>query len=622
MRSPTWGVAVLFIAACGAEGAGPSDAEGDGQVRCPPLNATSIPSNETLPLSSTEATYAVGFDGPITFGGPVRAEGAEASGSAEGAELTVRLTGLGPGQSVDVVIPPGAVTNDCGASTGTIAWSVEVDIEPWRWLPPAEPVAQEPAPPAEPFFVEVSEDAGFGVDGVDARAMLVDFDGDGFDDIVTVPVTSIPMNPRLYRNLAGDGGFGFEEVTERSGMSGATMTTLAFGDLDNDGDQDAVSLIGIRSPEGQHGVWTNDGTGVFTFLGAQGLLSPEVQTGIFHEPAAVALTDLDGDGLLDLYVGHWYVGFRDGMDRLSNGIPTDDQLYRNVGGAAFEARPLPEQLNPLPVESNTRLGNPLSAGTLSLTGRAAYGRAVSDFDGDGDPDIFVNNYGAGRPAAMSPPRFWDHNFLWRNDSGFALVDVGAELGLSATARGIRDVQQESTLTFQGIAMPGPIGGNGFGAQFFDFDQDADMDLISATIAHPDYPQSDRTMLWVNDGAGAFTEESLERGLLWDEDELHPFFVDIDQDGRPDLAMSRLRGANNARPTQMEFYLQNANARFDLQPASRTGVEISRPNATLWTDLDGDGQDEILWRAEKAVEAYSPADLTRLTTMMKKFPLRW
>jgi hypothetical protein len=135
----------------------------------------------------------------------------------------------------------------------------------------------------------------------------------------------------------------------------------------------------------------------------------------------------------------------------------------------------------------------------------------------------------------------------------------------------------------GVTYPSPIGGNGFGCTFDDFDNDGDLDLISATIAHPDYPQSDRTLLFVNQGGGeSYTEESLERGLEYAEDELHPAFVDVDQDGLAELVMSRLRN------TQLEMYLQSADHTFARQPYETTGVDISRPGPTLWTDLDGDG----------------------------------
>jgi hypothetical protein len=119
----------------------------------------------------------------------------------------------------------------------------------------------------------------------------------------------------------------------------------------------------------------------------------------------------------------------------------------------------------------------------------------------------------------------------------------------------------------------------------DFDNDTDLDLIVGTIAHPDYRQSDRTLLHVNQGPPdyTFTEESQQRGLDYYEDELHPMMIDVDNDGRLDLAMSRLRGGSKWR-----LYFQTEDHRFAMQAVADTGVDITRPGPTLWIDADDDG----------------------------------
>jgi len=107
-----------------------------------------------------------------------------------------------------------------------------------------------------------------------------------------------------------------------------------------------------------------------------------------------------------------------------------------------------------------------------------------------------------------------------------------------------------------------------------------------TIAHPDYPQSDRTMLHYNQGPGIsprFTEESAARGLEYYEDELHPALVDVDRDGRLDFAMSRLRGGS-----KFEFYFQGSDQNFHKTTYEESGIDIERPGPTVWFDYDGDG----------------------------------
>ncbi|MFT7580846.1 MAG: hypothetical protein ACI9MR_002520, partial [Myxococcota bacterium] len=429
------------------------------------------------------------------------------------------------------------------------------------------------------IFLEVTEEAGITEAApTQYRGMIVDFDGDGRDDIVTLAATvtaPAKMNPRFTRNAGPNdaGQVRFEDVTSATGMADAEAAIMVFADVDNDGDQDIFTGVSFRAPDGIAGIWTNDGTGTFSLSGTNGINGGYVgQNGanrFYNEMAAAGFADFDGDGILDLYVGNWYVGSEGGQS-----APTDDTLYRGMGNSVFEAVTLPAQTNPLTAQV---------APDLAGVGRAAYGLSIADFDDDGDMDLFVNNYGAGRPAGNSPPRYWDHNFLWRNDGNMVFTDVGVTAGVAATTRGIGGVEEETTVRLGGEDFPGPIGGNGFGCQWGDLNNDGRLDLVVGTIAHPDYPQSDRTMLHYNQGDGTFSEESAARGLEYNEDELHPALIDVDNDGRLDFAMSRLRGEG-----KWEFYNQADDGNFVQRTHAESGVDIGRPSATLWLDYDGDG----------------------------------
>lgn len=510
------------------------------------------------------------------------------------ATLTVGLTSLvstvGCGDDEKAGVDPTADTSaptPDAADEDVAEDALEPDTAPpapaWRHTGPITPGAA--ATVATPYFVELTEAVGL----IDAalsggRAMVVDLDGDGLDDLVTLPITvgdDAKMAPRFARNAGRDGGgqIVFEDVTAASGMADAEAAILVFADVDGDGDMDAFTGLSFRAAAGQLGIWLNDGDGHFTWHGASGLAPPTAGTAsgghtIYKEVAAAAFADFDGDGHLDLYLGHHYSG-----SPTTDGLfaPALDELYRGDGQGGFTLASLPPQTNPLTTQVEPGLAG---------VGRAAYGIALADFDDDGDMDVFVNNYGAGRPALGSPPRYWDHNLLWRNDGAMAFTDVGVVDEVAATERGIGGVQREEPVVLNGTTYPGPIGGNGFGCQWGDVDNDGDLDLVVGTIAHPDYPQSDRTMLHYNQGPGVtprFTEESAKRGLEYYEDELHPALVDIDGDGRLDLAMSRLRGGS-----KWEVYLQDPDGSFVMASQEGSGVDITRPGPTVWLDYDGDG----------------------------------
>lgn len=455
---------------------------------------------------------------------------------------------------------------------------------PWQHVGPITSLPITRGTP--PWLVDRSTDAlPAGVAIPEARAMVVDFDGDGWDDVVALgTATTAPAKntPVFLRNL---GGWRFEDHTQASGMADEEMVLLVFGDIDNDGDQDAFAGTSQRSPTGRHGIWLNDGAGRFTYHGADGLLPNRSQATVYKEMAAATLVDLDRDGNLDLYLGL----FRSGAVNGDAYLPPGNELYRGDGTGAWATFSLPDQHNPVTSEVD-----PQADGVA----RATYGVCAADFDDDGDMDLFVNNYAAGRPALGDPPHYWEWNFLWRNDGGMTVTDVAVAAVVHASLRGIGGVEDEPTLKIGAKTYPRPIGGNGFSCAWGDIDNDGDLDLAVGSIAHPDYPQTDRLLLHTNPGgapgsARAFGEVSAERGLMYNEDELFPVLIDVDQDGRLDLAVSRLRRPSDGTlrdPWDGNFllYLQADDGTFEPQPLADAGVDIARPGPSVWLDADHDG----------------------------------
>jgi hypothetical protein len=166
--------------------------------------------------------------------------------------------------------------------------------------------------------------------------MLVDYDGDGDLDLASTghELRDLPIGPiALFVN---DGGGGYTDATDDSGVSFALegCNGWSFGDLDNDRDLDAVLVGKIHSK-----VYLNLGNGRFA-------LRQELGLGNY----TAALGDFDHDSDLDIHIGG------------SQGI------YMNDGQAGFE------------LVRDVGLTDP------GVDGR---GTAVLDFDGDGDLDIVL-----------------------------------------------------------------------------------------------------------------------------------------------------------------------------------------------------------------------------------------
>src|SRR5262245_48370810 len=101
--------------------------------------------------------------------------------------------------------------------------------------PPSAPPA--PAAPSLPpqewaTLVECARECGL-PDGEAGRCVAVDLDGDGHADVVT------GAGKRVFRNLGGEEGPSFSDVTGDSGLAPADgkrgADVLAWGDVNGDG---------------------------------------------------------------------------------------------------------------------------------------------------------------------------------------------------------------------------------------------------------------------------------------------------------------------------------------------------------------------------------------------------
>jgi hypothetical protein len=319
-----------------------------------------------------------------------------------------------------------------------------------------------------PRFVDVTARAGLGDDSWGSGLATGDIDGDGRVDLL---VTNFGPDT-LYRNQ-GDGSY--ERVANPPSIDGWSAGAVFF-DADGDGDEDLFlgAYIACTLEEVLNEEPSLDWEGLKVMLGPFGLegeanqyfenlgggefrLATEAagleDIGLFYTFGIMAL-DLDGDLDLDIYaandsnpnyiyksdgqghfeeVGLWSGAALDAMgaaqagmglaagdlesDGLADILVTNFQkdastLYRNLGDFIFED-----------VTRSVLLDKP----TFALL---SWGTTLSDFDHDGDLDVFVAN-GHIYPQADLVPEisggFRQPNLMLINEGG-AFVDVSAEAG--------------------------------------------------------------------------------------------------------------------------------------------------------------------------------------------------
>ncbi len=377
---------------------------------------------------------------------------------------------------------------------------------------PANPLAEREATPGA-IFDDVTEELGLA--GVaSSRVAVGDYDDDGDLDLC--------LRGRLFRN---EGGKGFEDVTESSGLSGRGASAL-FGDYDDDGDLDLV--LANRSPR----LWRNQGKrGGYRFedVTAEAKLDA---VSLGATPEGSSWLDADGDGRLDLYFAAY-------EQPMSTGHA--DVLLSNRGDGTFED---------VTAASGLALATP-------YCGR---GVATADYDDDGDLDLYVSNY------RLQP------NVLFRNDGEGAFANVGEALGV----HGVRQ------------PADGRYYGHTIGSVFGDVDGDGDLDLFAANLAHPRFVAqgfSNLSMLYIRGGEGSeaeFVDERRVRGIRFQETHSDPALVDFDNDGDLDLSITCVY---EGVPTAL--YQNDGRGRFDPVTFASRAVAFNGWGQA-WFDFDGDG----------------------------------
>lgn len=462
--------------------------------------------------------------------------------------------------------------------------------------------------PGQPAFREVTADWGLsGVEG--ARLVAVDFDGDGWIDL-HVHRGSMGERESLEAGgtrrswlLRNDQGRGFVDVTESSGFratrdgaagEGRAGSVVAFGDVDSDGDLDAIVAVNDPTDDVTSDVTElllNNGDGTFT-LSTESLPFQEQ----VDAPAAVVFVDVDRDGRLDVWMP------RSAVRRL----PAQDRLYLGDGRGGF-------------TDATDRLGlitEPWGAPGPINEGRAhsnAWSGAACDLNGDGWPDLLAASYG------RAPNHVWqslgESGFVNRSVvSGYAFDDnqdyidneffrcfcqANASAPRCAQAAPPRISCQTQNWREPNDREPFRNGGNSGATTCADIDNDGHIDLLTSEIQHWWAGEgSDESELLFNTGEPDIRFErpgnqatGLTRDLPsvnWDKGDMTNTVFDFDNDGWKDVFI----GSSDYPGTRALLWHQRAPRQFTpVAPADF--FEHNRSHGVAVADFDNDGDLDII-----------------------------
>ncbi|MBT7418956.1 MAG: CRTAC1 family protein [Gemmatimonadetes bacterium] len=421
---------------------------------------------------------------------------------------------------------------------------------------------ETPPPPTAPIqFSQVTAEAGidfvhyngfsgeyYYIETFGGGAAFFDYDNDGWLDLYLVngtyikgyPPDPLPVN-KLYRNI-GDGHF--SDITAISNLADSQYGFgVSAADYDADGDQDL-----FIANYGPNTFYRNDGT-AFSEIGATiGVDDP-------RWGSSAGFLDYDADGDLDLFVANYvHFSLTDNTVCKQGKVrsycqpdvyePTSDLLYRNDG---------------------TAFSNITAAAGIALKGRGL-GVAFSDYDLDGDTDIYVANDG-------------NMNFLYDNRQGY-FSEVGLTAGTRYNEYGHADA--------------------GMGVDFGDYDSDGDQDLFVTNFT------KETNNLYRNEGQGDFPLATSATGLAGPS--LKPLgfgtrFFDYDLDADLDLFVANGHVVDQIAAADPEQTYYQSNQMFRNEDGTRfadisseLGTDFTAANvgrATAVADYDNDGDPDLL-----------------------------
>ena len=240
--------------------------------------------------------------------------------------------------------------------------------------------------------------------------------------------------------------------------------------------------------------------------------------------AGLAVGDINGDGLPDVF--------------LLGGSQGEDKLYLNEGKGFKD----------------------ITSESGIVTGEASTnGATFVDITGDGLDDLLIGGVawyfeigpkgGKQIPATLS---------VWKNKGNNQFEDITESSGISFKR-------------------------NMYSSAFADYDQDGDLDMVSAHWHRPFPSDTEEVHIWKNEGKGTFVDAAKEAGLLgvWPvlDWSFTPSFADLNNDGWQDLLI--------AGDFEQSQYFINEKGRFKNVTDTRVITDENGMGSAVG-DYDNDG----------------------------------
>ena len=409
-------------------------------------------------------------------------------------------------------------------------------------------------------FIEV---IGVPFDGVRASSIaFADVDGDGDQDLLISGLNA--ANHKIAKLYKNSGLGNFSEILDTP-FEGVFYSSIAFSDVDSDGDQD-VLIAGLNSSGGEIAkLYTNDGEGNFTEVTSTPF------EGVFF--SSIAFADVDGDGDQDVLIAgsnssaakiiKLYTNDGEGNFSEVPGTPFEGVFFGSIAFADVDGDDdsdvlitgLTSSSSISKLYKNDGKGNFIEVTGTPFEGVSSGSITFGDVDGDGDQDVLISGTNdSGYPSLKLYTNDSQGNFTEVKNTPFEKINTGS--------------------------IP-----------FADVDGDGDQDIliIGSSLSRIS------AKLYINDGSGNFyLSPEPDFAAAWANSIA---FTDVDGDGDQDVLIT---GRNSGGISSI-LYSNNGSGVFSA--ASGNGFEGVYRSSIAFSDVDRDGDQDVLITGQNSLDTY-------------------
>ena len=413
------------------------------------------------------------------------------------------------------------------------------------------------------------------------------------DGLVDIFFSGNQVKNQLYLNK---GNLKFENISEKAGILGNSTwnTGAVMGDINGDGFLDiyVCAVVGINGFNGHNELFINNGDDTFTESAASYGLD------IDSYSSSAAFLDYDMDGDLDIYLlnhaVHTQESFGVASLRYKRSYETGDKLLRNDGNSFTEVSE--------------------DAGIYGGINSYGLGVAVSDFNQDGFPDIYVGN------------DFHEDDYYYLNngDGTFSekLKEYFGHTSRFSMGNDVADLNHDGYPDIMSLDM---LAEDEKVLKSSEGDDDIQTQKLR-TERYGYHYQYTRNMLYINRPGYQYQEQALMSGVAATDWSWSALFGDYNQDGEQDLFISN---GIPKRPNDLDYinyvssdqiqkkisntklidqsalklmpsgsthnvvFEGNSNLEFKDQSARWITTDTLVSGATAYGDLDNDGDLDIV-----------------------------